>query len=109
MKTTKILFGVCVLSAALLAACAPTKSQIQNVLEKNPDIITNLIKKHPTKFINAIQQAAFNSQQKAEVQAEQQAKQQQATEFKHPLKPTLPKKLRLLGTKKCADNNCRIQ
>ncbi len=99
MKHTKLMFGVCMLSAGLLAACAPTKSQIQDVLEKNPDIITNLIKKHPTKFINAIQQAAFNSQQKAEEQAEQQAKKQQEDEFKHPLKPTLPKDYAYWGPK----------
>lgn len=99
MKRSKITLAICVLSAGMLVACAPTKSQLEGVLEKNPDIITNLIKKHPTQFMNAIQKAAMDSQQKAEQQAEAQEQQQQNEEFKHPLQPTLPKDYAYWGPK----------
>ena len=90
MKHTKISLIICTLAAGFLAACAPTKSQIQNLLDNNPDILVSAIQKHPDKIMNALQKAAMESQQKEQEKAQKEEQAQMDDEFKHPLQPTLP-------------------
>ncbi len=91
MNYNKISLIVCALAVGLLAACAPTKSQIQDLLEKNPDILVGAIQKHPNQIMEALQKAAMASQQQQQQKAEQEEQTRMDNEFKHPLEPTLPK------------------
>ncbi len=43
-------------------ACSPSASQLKKTLENNPDILTNVIEKHPDKVMEALQTAARNAQ-----------------------------------------------
>jgi len=90
MNYTKISLVVCTIAASFLAACSPTKSQIQSLLENNPDILVGAIQKHPNEIMDALQKAAMASQQQAQQKAEKEEQSRMDDEFKHPLVPTLP-------------------
>jgi hypothetical protein len=49
LKSLRFLAAAAVATGAL-AACAPSASQLQKVMEDNPDILFNVISKHPDKY-----------------------------------------------------------
>ncbi len=90
MKTLRngLSFLVCL---ALLSACtgSMSKGQLTKLLEENPDILTNAIKKNPGPISEAM---AFAQMEQRRTQAADQAKkmeQEREKYFKDPLKPYL--------------------
>jgi protein-disulfide isomerase len=86
--TAKNVLGLAGL-VTMLAACAPTEKQVQEVIEKNPKIVFSAIESHPDEFMEVVQKAAQNAQRKS---AENQEKKEQARmdeEAKNPLKPEI--------------------
>lgn len=66
-------------------------SKVKEALEKDPTIITNLIKKNPAEFITAFQDAAQNA--KAELAKKREEEERQAFDksFDNPIKPMIRK------------------
>jgi len=76
-----------------------SKKSIENTLKENPDIVFNLIKSHPEKFMGAVQLAAKEAQNKVAQQREQSEQKQLEESFKNPLEPTLDKSVASIGPK----------
>ncbi len=47
---------------AILAGCASNENQIRQTLEKNPDLVFDVIAKNPEKFIEVVNKAAQQAQ-----------------------------------------------
>src|SRR5690606_8102893 len=83
-----------ILAAAALASFAGCtssmdKAKLTQLLEENPEILTNAIEKNPAAIAKALQNAQRAAQQEmARSQQEQMAKEQEKY-FTDPLKPTL--------------------
>lgn len=87
-----------VLFAALFAVSGCTsKDQLKKTLEENPDIVINVIEKHPFKFMEALNAAAQNARKQ---QMEEEEKKQQSAmedEFKNPKQPEIDPKRAIFG------------
>lgn len=87
-------------SAILLMATACTsKSQMEKVIEENPDIVFNAIKKNPKKFVEVVNEAVKTAQESSR---EDEAKQEQARmdeEMKNPKKPEIEEGRVIFGNK----------
>lgn len=63
-------------------SCSPSENQLKKVLDKNPDILFDVIKKHPSSFFEAIKTASI----------EERKRQQEASlqrQLKNPKKPVV--------------------
>jgi protein-disulfide isomerase len=69
---------------ALAMACSPSASQLKKTLENNPDILTNVIEKHPDKVMEALQAAARNAQQGSREREMKEEETRREEEFKNP-------------------------
>jgi len=85
--------------AILIAGCKPTASDLQSMLEKNPEILTNAIEKNPEKMMAAIQKAAQVAQGKMAENAQKAEKERVEAEWKTPLQPNVPDTRPVLGNK----------
>jgi protein-disulfide isomerase len=68
-----------------LSACAPSSKQLKEAVEKDPSIVFAAIEKDPEKFIEVVNKAARDAQQKAAQKGEEDEKKKRAEEFAHPL------------------------
>lgn len=84
----KKLFSVATLSL-LLMSCTPSATQLQKVMEDNPDVVFGVIKKHPDKFMEAVQTAAEEAKGKARAKQEEDENAQREKEFANPLQPSV--------------------
>jgi protein-disulfide isomerase len=76
-------------AALLFSGCVPSTSSMQKMMEEHPEILFGAIEKNPDKFMEVVQKAANQAQQK---QAENQAKDEKERaekELKNPLMPEL--------------------
>lgn len=74
---------------AIVVGCAPTASQLKDVLEKNPDILTNAIEKNPGPIMDALQKAAQEAQKGARDREQEEMAKAREEEFKNPKKPVV--------------------
>lgn len=70
-----------------LAACAPSASQLQKVMEDNPDVLFSVIKKHPDKFLTVVNEAAQAAKAKEESSFQEEQNKMREEEFANPKKP----------------------
>ncbi len=70
--------------AVLLAACAPSSSQLKKALESDPTILTDAIKKHPAEIMEAIQGAARDAQKVMAEKAQKDEEKSREEEYKNP-------------------------
>lgn len=70
----------------LAMGCTPASS-VKKIIEENPDIVFNVIEKHPAKFMEVVKKAARNAEQKTAGQREVEEKKALEEEFKNPKKP----------------------
>jgi protein-disulfide isomerase len=85
--------------AILFAVGCSSKSQIQKVVEENPDIVFAAIKANPKKFVEVVNEAVKSAQEGAR---EEEAKQEQARmeeEMKNPKKPVIEEGRVIFGNK----------
>lgn len=80
------------------SACA-SKDQLMKTLEENPEIITNVIKKHPKLVLDSLNAAVEAA--KAETNKDRAKKEQESleNEFKNPKQPTIGKDRVIFGDK----------
>lgn len=85
--------------ALALTACTPSAKQLKEAVEKDPSIVFVAIEKDPEKFIEVVNKAARDAQQKgAEKQAEEEQKKRDE-EFSNPLQPAVEEGRAILGPK----------
>lgn len=73
----------------LFASCTADKKQIGELLKKNPELVTDVIKEHPAKFIEALNTAVKAAQQDQRKKQEEDEKKKFEESFKNPLKPVI--------------------
>lgn len=88
-----------VITLLAASACAPSASQLQSALEKNPEILFNVIEKHPDKFMASLQKAARTAEAKMAENAEQEEKARVEREMQNPLQPSVSEDRAFKGTK----------
>ena len=86
-------------AAAALSACAPSASQLQKVMEDNPDILFNVITKNPDKFLKVVNEAAQKARQSEEENYRKEEQTKREEEFKNPKKPAIDDKRAFAGPK----------
>jgi protein-disulfide isomerase len=74
-------------------------SAIQKIVEQNPDIIFNAIKKNPKKFIEVVNEAARSAQDDARKGEEKAEETRMEEEFKTPKQPKIDEKRVVFGNK----------
>lgn len=96
-KATALIGGIGL--AFTFTACAPTADQLKKAIEKDPSIVFVAIEKAPDQFIEVVNKAAREAQQKNQQKemAEEQNKRDQ--EFKNPLKPAIDESRPFMGPK----------
>lgn len=73
------------LIAVLVASCNANKDQIAKMLVDNPEMITDVIKKNPDKFITALNEAVREAQKGEKAKREQEEKAKFEESFNNPL------------------------
>jgi len=92
---------VAILISFLMSGCVG-KDALKKTIEENPEIITNMIEKHPKKFLDAVNKAVENARS---AQRKDQAKKEDEAledEFKNPKKPEVSDSRVLLAGSKSA-------
>ncbi len=82
-----------------LVNCAPTASQLKQIIEKDPSIVFAAIEKDPEKFFEVANKAAQDAQKRAQgKQAEDEVKKRDE-EFANPVKPEIDEARTIFGNK----------
>ncbi len=83
------LASVGVLAVLAVAACAPSASQMEKVLQDNPQILFSVIEKHPNEFLQTVNKAASQARAAEEQKMQEEETKKREDEFKNPKAPTL--------------------
>lgn len=86
LKKSALVWGAL---AIFVATACTSKSQLEKVIEENPEIVFNAIKKNPKKFVETVNEAVRTAQESSR---EDEAKEEQARleeEMKNPKKPVI--------------------
>ena len=83
----------------VLAGCAPSAKQLKEAVEKDPSIVFVAIEKDPEKFIEVVNKAARDAQQKGAEKAAQDETKKRDEEFANPLKPEIQEGRAIEGPK----------
>ncbi len=70
---------------------------IGGTIEKNPDILTNAIKKNPAQFMEALNEAAKAAQEERRSNEEKNTQMEMENQFANPVKPEIDEKRALSG------------
>ncbi len=82
-----------------MSACVPSASSLKDTLEKNPEIVFNVIEKHPDKFLEVVNKAARDAQKVAREKEMKELETQREEEFKTPKQPEIAADRAILGPK----------
>lgn len=88
-----------VLSLLLFVACNVSEKQIGEILKKNPNLITDVIKENPAEFIEALNSAVKAAQADQRKKAEVAEKKKLEESFNNPMKPQIRPDEIIRGTK----------
>lgn len=80
-------------------ACTPSKNGLKKVLVENPDILFEVIEKHPDQFLETVNKAAREAQVRQRQKQAEEESQQFEEEFKNPKKPEITSKMAFSGPK----------
>jgi len=81
----KLSFLVTALAVVALAGCT-NKQQLEKTLADNPEILFNVIKKNPKKFVEVVNEAVRGAQETARADEEKEEQGRLEEEFKNPKK-----------------------
>jgi protein-disulfide isomerase len=82
----------------VLAGCT-TKSQIEQAIKNNPEILFNAIKENPKKFLDTVNEAVRVAQEGARDEERKQEESRMEEEFKNPKNPAIDDKHMMIGKK----------
>ena len=84
----------------ITAGCTnPSAKDLQKIVENNPEIVFNAIKKHPKKFLDTVNAAAEEARKQSRADAEKAEKEAIEKEFANPKTPTIEKDRVIFGDK----------
>jgi protein-disulfide isomerase len=86
------------LSMVVIAGCT-SKSQIEQALKSNPEILFNAIKENPKKFLDTVNEAVRVAQEGAREDERKNEEARMEEEFKHPKQPAIDDKHAIFGNK----------
>ena len=93
-------FRIASLVFILLSTVSCSKQYIKKILEDNPDILVSVIKKHPKKMLDALNEASLEYRKKQAEEAQKTQQAQREEEFKKPKQPDLGENRAYFGDKK---------
>ena len=70
-------------------ACTPSPSQLKKTMEDHPEVLFGVIEKHPDKFLEVVNKAAREAQNRAQENEAKEAEKERDEEFKNPKKPEM--------------------
>ena len=82
-----------------LAGCKATKEELTKLMQENPEILFSVIEKHPDKFLEVVNKAAKEAQQRSAKREKDQEGQKRDEEFAKPKKPEMQTWRAVLGDK----------
>lgn len=82
----------------VLAGCT-SKSQIEQAIKNNPEILFNAIKENPKKFLDTVNEAVRVAQEGARDEERKAEETRMEDEFKNPKKPVIDDKHAIFGNK----------
>ena len=85
---SKYTVALATISLALFG-CKPTPKDIKEAVEKDPSIVFTAIEKDPEKFIEVVNNAAKQAQDKSAEKQQQEEQKKRDDEFANPLKPVV--------------------
>lgn len=89
-KTTAAALAVLLLSSSAWAK--PSKEEIKEVLQKNPDILLDVLKENKKQLFDIVNEAAQEEQARRQKEEEEAEKKEFDESFKHPKQPDLSSK-----------------
>jgi len=102
MKTNLIKLTILAIAAIFITSCGTSpnmKTNIEQTLNDNPEILFNIIKKNPAKFMAVVQDAAKDAQKDMADDRKNQEDKKFAASFENPLKPVINKDEVIRGNK----------
>lgn len=84
---------------ALFTGCTVSEKDLGEMLKKNPNLITDAIKEHPSEFIEALNVAVKSAQGDQRKKAEEAEKKQLEESFNNPMVPVIRPDEVIRGTK----------
>jgi protein-disulfide isomerase len=88
-----------IISGSLMVACQPNKKQLGEMLKNNPELVTDVIKENPAKFIEALNEAVKAAQGDQRKKAETAEKKKLEDSFNNPMIPEIREDDVIRGTK----------
>jgi protein-disulfide isomerase len=85
--------------ALSLTGCAPSATQLQKVMEDNPEILFSVIEKHPDKFLETVNKAAQKARMVEEEKMRKAETDAREQEFKNPKTPVVADDRAIKGNK----------
>lgn len=95
----KLKYILTAILAVAVVSCSPGKEALKKTLVENPEIIYEVIKQHPVEFLEVLNSAARDAQQKQRQNQAKEAEQELEEQFKNPLKPKIDESRAMLGPK----------
>lgn len=90
-------FFIFAILGLLVATGCASRSQVEQTIRDNPEIVFEAIKKHPARFMEAVRIAAQTAQEEAYADREKQMSQQMEKDFKNPRQVNVDSKKILSG------------
>ena len=97
LKFAKAIIGLSLLT--LLSGCYSTPEQLKKVIEENPDIVLNMIKKNPKLFFDTLNESANLAKSKGREDEQKKIEAALEADFKNPKKPELVESRVFFGPK----------
>jgi protein-disulfide isomerase len=82
-----------------LVACAPTATQLKAAIEKDPSIVFVAIEKDPQGFLEIVNKAAREAQQKGQEKSAVEENAARESQYSNPLKPEIDQSRAMLGAR----------
>ena len=79
--------GMVALLLGFISACSPPASSLKKTLEENPDIVFNVIEKHPAEFFKIVEQAGAKARESQQADQFKNEMVRMKAEWKNPKKP----------------------
>lgn len=90
-------FAPVAIAIGTLTGCASTENQIKEAVRKNPDLVFDVIRENPSRFIQVVNEAAMKARAEHEENRAQKIAREMEEDLKNPKEPALDPSRRLSG------------
>lgn len=99
LKKSQVLKAFFVCALLFSFGCSPSAEQLKQTLEKNPDILFDVLKQNQEKFVEVVASASQAAKGKQQDLRKKQRQAQREEEFKNPKKPNIDLNRAIIGSK----------